>query len=219
MALSPQALTTIANVKTYLDISDTSQDTKIEQLINSVSDDIACRCNRVFLSAERTEKLAGNGRQTLLLTYYPITDVKSVAANDMALTEATDFDVFADEGSLFKIKGVWPKLESYQMLRPPYIPELPFVDENSLKRNIEVVYTAGYILPYQATGGETPVVPTLPYDIEMACIKMVAADINRKGSEHEKSENLGPLQSAFLDNDYSESVLTVLERYKRPVIV
>lgn len=219
MALSTQALTTIANVKTYLDISDTSQDSKIEQLINSVSDDIASRCNRVFLSAERTEKLTGNGRQTLLLTYYPITDVKSVTANDTALTEATDFDVLADEGSLLKIEGVWPKIESYQMLRPPYIPELPYVDENSIKRNIEVVYTAGYILPYQAASGETPVVPTLPYDIEMACIKMIAADINRKGSEHEKSENLGPLQSAFLDSDYSDSVLSVLERYKRPVIV
>lgn len=219
MALSPQALTTVANVKTYLGISDTSQDATIEQLINSVSDDIACRCNRVFLSAERTEKLVGNGRQTLLLTYYPITDVKSVAVNDTALTEVTDFDVLADEGSLFKIEGVWPKLENYQMLRPPYIPEIPFADENSLKRNIEVVYTAGYILPYQASDGETPVVSTLPYDLEMACIKMVAADINRKGSEHEKSENLGPLQSAFLDNDYSDSVLSVLERYKRPVIV
>ena len=219
MALSTKALTTVANVKTYLDISDTSQDTKIEQLINSVSDDIASRCNRVFLSAERTEKLTGNGRQTLLLTYYPITDVKSVTVDSAALTEGTDFDVLADEGSLFKVNGVWTKPEVNQVFRPPYIPEIPYADENSLKHNIEAVYTAGYILPYQASSGETPVVPTLPYDLEMACIKMIAADINRKGSEHEKSENLGPLQSAFLDNDYSDSVLSVLERYKRPVIV
>lgn len=219
MALSVQALTTVANVKTYLGITDASQDAMITQLINSVSDDIASRCNRVFLSAERTEKLAGNGRQALLLTFYPVTDVKSVTLNDTALTAGTDFVVEADEGYLFKMEGVWPKIESGQTLRPPYIPELPLVDENSLKRNIEVVYTAGYILPYQATTGANPIVSTLPYDLEMACIKMVAADINRKGSEHEKSENLGPLQSAFLDSDYSESVLGVLERYKRPVIV
>lgn len=195
MTLSNQALTTIASAKTYMGISDSSQDAMIEQLINSVSDDIANRCNRVFLLAERTEKLNGNGSSDLLLLHYPVTEITSVSI-DTTVIDADEYSLDNGSGMLTRLGSAWPD-----------------------GQKMTITYTAGYILPYQASSGATPVVPTLPYDLEMACIKMIAADINRKGSEHEKTEGLGPLQAAFLDNDYSESVLTILERYKRPVIV
>jgi len=219
MALTAQALTTLESVKIYLGITDdTSQDAAIEQLINSVSADIANRCNREFGIASFIEKMPGSGRQKLLLNNYPIMKVVSVTADDIVL-DVTDYDVVPAEGILLKSKGVWNAPGCHCTLAYGY-GETPLEKFSDLDvpdtQNITVEYTAGYILPQNGTM-ETPA--TLPGDLEMACIKMIATDINRKGSEHEQAEALGPLNSTFLVNDYLQSVIDVLERYKKMVIV
>jgi len=219
--LSTQALTTVADVKIYLDIDtgDTSQDASIEQLINAVSDDIAQRCNRIFGTVTATEKIVGSGRQYLSLANFPITAVSAVLINDEAI-DSSEYDIDAASGQLLRINGIWPTPSSvYQVCYYPMIPEATLRENTPQKRNISVSYTGGYILPWQATHIAPIIVPTLPNDLIMACIKMVASDINRKGSEHESSESLGPLQSSFLSQDYSEAVLGILERYKKPVVL
>ena len=220
MTLSKQALTTVVSVKTYigLDLEDDTQDEAIEQLISSASAYIAGKCNRVFGKVTATEKLTGSGRQKILLNNYPITEVTAVVVDGITLI-ASEYEILSEEGELLRIESNWPAPGRNNPVYYPFPPETALRTDNGEKRNISVSYTAGYVLPWQENLTATPIVEsTLPYDLEMACIKMVAADINRKGSEHEKSEGLGPLQSAFLDNDYMQSVLETIERYKKPVI-
>lgn len=196
MALSDKALTTVASAKDYMGLLDDDSDYVIELLINSVSEDIEKRCRRTFRQTTQTEKVIGSSGHNLLLACYPVTAVSAVTIDGVAVA-LTEYEILAESGELFRIDNTWPSSEH---------------------RNITVAYTGGYVLPGQENKTATPpVVRNLPYDLETACIKMVAVDFQRRGSEHLQTEVLGPLRSDFLA-DYPRHVLDVLERYTRPVI-
>jgi len=59
---------------------------------------------------------------------------------------------------------------------------------------------------------------TLPYNIENACIELVVITYQRKGSEHLKSEVVGPLRSEFT-SDWPLHIRETLDRYRVWVMV
>ena len=145
------SLTTVDDLKTFLQIasSDTSEDTRLEELLDGVEWAVESFTKRRFASRSYTEYHDGNGRQLVVLRNRPVTAITSVKvdatgyygngtnafAASTAWTIGTDYtpkNLTADEdnpgllialkGSMFDGRGVWPEGIG----------------------NIEVVYTAGY---------------------------------------------------------------------------
>lgn len=206
MSLSAHALTTYEAVKEYLKLSDDTQKNFIERMINVVSDFIEGYCGRHFEKATYIEKYRGNGRQKLLLNQYPIVSVTSVTVNG-GLLDASEYEILAEEGALY-CETLWP-WSGYSV---------GLVGEPAGNtRNIQVQYVAGYVLPKDDGLGTPPAVRNLPYDLEDACIELVAIRYEMRGSEHMKRETIGPLTSEFIQ-DIPSHIKTVLDKYKRLVV-
>lgn len=155
MSLNMNALTILSTCKTHLGIATdvSTHDSIIEQLINAASDAIESYCNRKFKSQEHTETYDGNGSEYLVLRHYPISAVSAVSENGSDLSaDDEDYEILTDEGILYREVG-W--------------------SEDA--RNIDVTYTAGYVLPQDADE-ETPA--TLPEALSVACIMYVKAVYN-----------------------------------------
>lgn len=202
MPLSNHALTTYAAVKEYLKLSTDDEQNSLERMINAVSEMIEKYCDRHFEKATYTEKYRGNNRQLLRLNQYPVLSVASVTIDGDA---ADDYEILSEEGMLYR-EDLWTWTG--------YSIGLVGEDAGS-KRNIEVQYTAGYVLPKDDGNPDSR---TLPYDLEDACIQLVAIRHEMRGSEHMKSERIGPLTSDFVE-DIPSHIRRVLDKYRRLVIV
>ena len=98
MALADNALTTVANVKTYMGISTSTDDTLIETLINNVSDQIERWCDRTFVATTYTEFLDARGTRTIAVENPPIISVDVVAfgaRNTLSVSSADTTDLLA----------------------------------------------------------------------------------------------------------------------------
>lgn len=176
MPLAPNALTTYDAVKSYIRAADDSNKSDLERLINWASGWIETQTGRKFGKSVFTDKYFGprNGR-TLLLKQYPVLSVTSVVIDETDI-DLNEVDVENESGILHRHKG-W-----------------------KAERSTTIIYEAGYVLPAQETTGPPAVVRTLPYDLEDACIQIVAVRNDMRGSEHLKSERIDVLSSDFLDS-------------------
>ena len=157
-AVTSADLTSTANVKTYMGISGTDDDTLIGQLVSRASNAIENFCNRIFASTAYTEYHDGDGCARIILDHRPIISVTTIhddldrtfAAS--SLIAASDYITRDDEGIVEWLSGnaTFPSTAAY------------FYDG---QLNVKVVYTAGYA--------------TIPDAVEQACIMMVAAMYNR----------------------------------------
>ncbi|AIQ63310.1 hypothetical protein PSTEL_09650 [Paenibacillus stellifer] len=120
--------------------ADPSEDEFLGILIPAASAAIETFCNRSFGRAEFTEWVDVQ-QGGALLRNYPIEAVTSIDGD----TAVEGYTIAKDRGMISK---------------PGWFCERP----------VQVVYTAGYILPSDATGDEAA---TLPADIEYACVLMV----------------------------------------------
>jgi len=192
MSLTARALVPLADVKTYLSIGDTTYDTILEQLINSVSDEINSFTNRNLAETTYTDLyLDGNGKQILFLPNYPITAMTSVYEDGELLVEGEDDDylVYQDEGYLWRVNRTW-------YLGP---------------KKIKVTYTAGYVC---LTG-----TITLPHDLKLATMMKIAREWKKQKSqlwgEDSRSFPDGSVSTSHLDDEFLEAELRILEKYKR----
>ena len=92
MALAANALTTVADVKTYMGITASTDDTLIETLVNNVSDQIERWCDRKFVATTFTEFIDARGTRTLAVENPPIVTVDVVAfgARDALTVSSAD---------------------------------------------------------------------------------------------------------------------------------
>lgn len=193
MALAANALTTLTEVKTYLEIDDTSQDSFLERLINSISDFVEEYCNRSFGKSDYTEDYHGDGDKKLFLNQYPVNSVTKVTLNN---DEVTDYKIIG-ERTLHRDKTWISKRDEYY--------------------NIQVEYNAGYVLPKDDTTEEPR---TLPYDLEDVVIEMVAMKYWAKLDERKglKDQDQGKVSYSYItDKDLLPEHRTVLQRYKKLV--
>lgn len=95
-------LTTLARVKSSLGISlaDTSQDERLEPLIDDASAAIAGYCGRVFARESVTEALVGYGRTSMQLDRTPLVLVSAVRHEGTAVTDWEYYD--KEAGFLFR---------------------------------------------------------------------------------------------------------------------
>jgi uncharacterized phiE125 gp8 family phage protein len=159
MALNSNALVSLATVKTFLNISDTSFDTELERLINTASESIARRTRRVLITTTHTEYHDGRRTNRILLREYPITggpadgntkpQVFLDSGSDFPASSELDTEhvrVSDEDNMILKLNGTFPLGT----------------------KNIKVIYEAGV-----GTLG------SLPSDLENACIEYVSWMFNR----------------------------------------
>jgi len=143
-------ITTLDNLKTHLDITDTSEDVLLTQLLNEIEAVIFSYTGRPsFASASATEYYDGTGREVLILDRTPVTAVTSLYVDgdgyygqgsspfesDTAWTQGTDFAIRrVDESE--ENAGILLALGSIDFQAPATWPVG--------RGNIKVTYTAGY---------------------------------------------------------------------------
>jgi uncharacterized phiE125 gp8 family phage protein len=144
-------LTTVANLKEYLDIetANTDDDTFLQNLITRISDDIEKQCDRAFHATDRTEYYKGDGTSKLLLKQYPVNTVASIY-DDVDRVWGADTQIEAAAISISDRAGGVIILED------------DIFSQSDDVENIKITYNAGY--------------STIPTDLESACIKLCAAD-------------------------------------------
>jgi uncharacterized phiE125 gp8 family phage protein len=109
MPLNPNALTTLAEAKAYLRITETSEDSLIESLINAVSDQIENYCRRKLKEQTYTdEEYDGTNSASLLLSQFPVSSITSVKIDDV-LIDSSEYKLRKSTGILIRKNSTWPK--------------------------------------------------------------------------------------------------------------
>lgn len=154
MALASNALCSLAQAKAYLDVqsSDTSQDTKLELLINASSSMIENYIDRKLIYQQYVEYHDGRNSDRILLKEWPA--IKPVEII---------FDQTWSYGASNVIDPEHYQLESEIMV---VLKGYKFPRGN---RNIKVTYYAGYQSPVTLGSG-----PVMPAELVQACIMLVA---------------------------------------------
>ena len=213
MALDASALTTLAAALDELDlVSDGgAQDARLERYIAAASDFLARECRRTFYRADAiVEDLPAFGSAYILVSRTPVLSVASITYRGSTIA-ASDYSVRdAEAGMIYRAAG-WP----WSASRFPSItwPPVP----GSEAAVVRVTYSGGYVTPAQvATFGTR----TLPYDLEDACLAIVATRFSRRGRDLSvKSESLLSHSVAYADGEdggmLPPIVRDVVARYAR----
>lgn len=215
------ALCTLADVKTLAGISDTSQDARLELIINQVSSQIASYCARVFARATHSaEMYAPSNRQLLILRQSPVISVSAVTIEGNAVTDYVVTPEYANAGMIYLERG-WSAKELMRV----FLTDDPVAGQ----RAIAVSYIAGYYLPGDVgyvAGADT----SLPFDLQMVTCQMALAayvQARRNNWDGLQSMTEGGLsyawgaQTAIGKNNQSGLMIAhagVLNKYRRIVV-
>lgn len=157
MPLAANAMTTLERMKLMLGLSDVA-DERIDEiltlLINKASAWIERQTGRHLGQQSYRQWYEADGQQELVTIEYPIVSVEYIKeAGKLVDPDLYDFGQTGNIGVIYRDDG-W--------LKASYRAGLAF-DSVATKRNIEVSYTAGYVLPKDATEDNPQ---TLPADLE-----------------------------------------------------
>ena len=205
--LANNALTTLDRMKLMLSLDDEADErtcTLVELLINKASSWVEQQVGRPLGKNTYREFYEADGQQELVTLKYPIISVDYVKeAGRLVPPELYDYGQTANIGVIYRDDG-W--------LRAGYRRGLAN-DIIETKRNIEVYYTAGYVLPKDATGNEPQ---TLPADLEGLVWDMVSqAYANmQNGSQGLKSFSISDVSWTF-DKSTPAAWLQIVNLYRR----
>lgn len=183
-------LTTTANVKSHLGISVTTWDTLLASLITSCSVFIENYCGGIRFKnsgSDVTEYHDGDpdaeGRKIIFVKNYPIISITSVSYSSGSLSSPT-WNVY-DASSYY--------------VQDNNRGEICFETLPVGKQNIRVVYQGGY--------------NSIPEDLALACILMVARMYTRRNSEGVTNESVGGA-SVNWSTELSTEIRKTLNRYR-----
>ncbi len=163
--LANNALTTLERMKLMLGLSDVNDeriDTILSLLINKASSWIERQTGRHLGKDTYQQWYVADGQQELVTLEYPIIRVEFVKEDGQLVDPSLyDYGQTGNIGVIYRDDG-W--------LKASYRRGLAY-DSVASKRNIEVRYTAGYVLPKDATKKNPQ---TLPADLEGLVWEMVA---------------------------------------------
>ena len=190
-------LTTLAKVKTLLELTETDWDGLINELIGAVSERCASYCNRDFENKSRVEYQDGGGRYLYLRGLPVVGSITSIYGSntwEWASGDLIDADYYflQPSGMVGYRYGAWP------------------YGHKALK----VTYTGGYFVfdagPKPPAGYNPP-----PDGLEMAARTQVAYDFNRRKDVGLESVSFpdGSIQKVS-SGEFLPSVKAVLNRYR-----
>jgi hypothetical protein len=220
------ALTTLADVKTLAGIasSDTTQDARLEAIINSVSSQVSTYCARNFKRQTYTsETYSPSNRQLLILRNMPIVSVSSLTIDGTAQVNGTDYIVapeYSQAGMLYREWG-W----SGQTINREYLVSDPV----AMRRSIVATYIAGWYLPADAgyVAGDSASLPLdLQYAAQQICLETYIK-ARRNNWDNLTSLTEGGLsygwanQSVSAKNNnsgFGQTTAGILNKYRRLVV-
>lgn len=197
----------LADLKTFLGITGTSEDTSLTTILNAVLDFVPQYLNRTIDETTYTAELYdGPGQATLCLRNYPVISVTEVLVEGEEIEEredTTDTDGYFLEANagILVYDGLW----------------------NRGRGIIEITYKAGY--SDTTSTAEDPHIP-YPQDLRYAHYSLCSYYRNMKGKTGIISENLGSY-SYRLANSISDMggeltipdiiIKNILDRYKSSI--
>ncbi|OMF28309.1 hypothetical protein [Paenibacillus sp. FSL H8-0259] len=179
-------LTTLAKARLLgIDPTGDLQDVELTALLTVASAAIEEKCRRAFKLQEYTGRVNGMSGQYLYLPNYPVHSISVYHKPEHPFTDVETLD----NGVFFRRCG-WPGGE----------------------RGLSVTYTAGYVLPEDATE-ENP--STLPETLEYACVLM-AKHLQREPGI--ASERVGDISVAYAaaEADMPLAVKSLIAPHIRP---
>lgn len=197
-------LTTVANVKEVLNLTDSVDEPFLDRLILRASARVASYCGRELLVQKYQTVLPSYGGPHLQLPQYPIVSVSRVfdgsdtGPGGSVELSATEYQIDQAEGQLYRdYTWRWSK-----RLDPHTVSDMITPDGERRKWLIE--FTAGYVGPKGTTStgliGSTSTGSTLPAEIEDATIELVkSAYLARKRGDDVKSESVGDVSVTYKD--------------------
>lgn len=209
MPLAANALTTVENVQAFY--SGLTDNGLVESAINAVSDALEGHLGLSLGAAQTVEHVAGKGRRVLILRRKPITVVTEVKLDGTVITDyeaVADRPIEAKRGWLIRKSG-WP---ANNQLWWDVTLDSNHVDTQG-NENVEVTYTAGYVLP--SAGGSR----TLPYDLEQVVIDLVGTNLTQGRARAAIEERIpgGALikWASALTTEKREEMFLSIRRYGR----
>ncbi|MBR1869011.1 MAG: phage gp6-like head-tail connector protein [Bacteroidales bacterium] len=205
--LADNALTTLERLKTMLGLweeEDEKTDAMLEMLINKASAWVERQVGRSLAKKEYVHWFYADGQQELTTLEYPITEVHYVKQDGALVDPSTyDYGQTAGIGVIYRDKG-WMRAGYRRGLANDIV---------ETKRCIEVSYSAGYVLPKDATE-EDP--QTLPADLEGLVWEMASQAFANmmNGSEGLKSFSISDVRWDF-DKSVHAEWTQLLNLYKR----
>lgn len=218
MALSSQALTTLAQAKAELGVTAAKYDAVIERLIETVSSTIVEYVDHpLHYEANFAERVPGFGRQLLYVSRTPIVSIASIELLPSSLSAAGTGTTYASTsytirnaraGIIFRLDS-WDWTAFYEQ-RLASAPMKPGTEDYRYL----VTYTGGYITRNQAALGVG--VMSLPYEIEQACLWGVANLWRHRGREiHGQAETEDMAAMNWAADALPAQCMALLETYKR----
>ena len=208
-------LCTLADLKTYLGITDNVQNDLLTLLIKQNSAMIENYLGYPLARAENTELHNVNNNQLLLLDKQPIQSVSSVKIGDQAITDFKVIPKYSSVGILYRGLGwcgeYYTRGMTYDIVSGVY--------------EVEVEYISGYYLPGEQ-GYTEGASDSLPYDILSACLLACAEAYNVKMNKAEgiKSYSEGGISTTFADSGtmadcgLSAKICSMLVDYRRQAV-
>lgn len=190
-------LCSLADVKTYFNITTSSEDAVLTALIAAASANIEQYCNRTFAQATYAETRNGNGADSIFVRQSPIVSVQSVLVNGLAVPAAADAQ---HDGFVFDGERIYIRSRS----RYPSPSGVVWRFERGVQ-NVQLAYTAGYA--------------TIPADLNQACVEFVGWKRAKRSRIDKKNETLGTQQTQGYDLSAAPaSVLAAINSYRLPMI-
>lgn len=206
--LADNALTTLERMKLMLglsDIEDERTDTIVTLLINRASSWIERQTGRHLGKRSYHQWYDADGQQELVTLEYPIISVEYVKEQGNVVDPSLyDYAQTGDVGVIYRddgwLKAGYRKGLAYDIIAP--------------KRVIEVSYTAGYVLPKDATDDDPQ---TLPADLEGLLWDIVSQTYTslQNGSQGLSSFSISDVTWNFDKTQHSEwtQLINLYRRY------
>jgi hypothetical protein len=180
-------LCALADVKTYLGITDTNSDAVLTALVANASAMCEAFCNRVFAQASYTETRNGTGKSAITLSNAPASAVAALSVDGVALSPSAGVTL---PGYVFDEDTIYLRTGSY-----------PCTFTKGAQ-NVVITYAAGFA--------------TIPADVAQACVELVAFKYAKRNRIDKASETLGTQQTiSYSMADMPPSVKTALKPYVR----
>ena len=199
---TPGDLTVVENVQAWLNLASAVDATVIGRLISAQSAFIQNWLQRQIASAQYTEVRDGSGmgagRYEMVLANYPITAVASLTVDDIPVPASSDNGV-EQPGYGFDSYRIFVA-QNGSVVDAMYSNQYYFTRGRA---NVQIVYTAGFA--------------EIPYDVEQACIELVALRYSERNRIGLASKGLAGETTAFQQKALTDSILQTLQQYRRVV--
>lgn len=199
MAAAAWDLTTLANIKAFLGITGSSDDTLLQTLISAYSAAVVNFLGRNPVSATYTAKYHGTGTSQLFLKNSPITAVTALIINGASVpaSNGVSFGYVFDNHCISLIGGSSYNsgLESLPSLSPAFFPRG--------NQNVVITYTAGVSANSAAYAA-----------ISQLALEAVAKSYKMKERIGQKSEGAVGQSTIFDKNWIDEGTKALLDSYK-----